>query len=417
MDAIIRKSVIKGKVVAPVSKSVAHRLMIACALAGGRLDCPDGGKDMAATARCIDAASQYISAFLERKNPVNVGAVCMNVGESGSTLRFLLPILCAVGANVTIDGEGRLKDRPIGELINTLEKHGAMIERDRMRSLPLKTGGRLRAGEYRICGSVSSQYVTGLLFALPLLDGDSSIMIEGETVSANYIDITLDVLNAFGIEIDAAPNGYFVRGNQKYVIPHELSVEGDWSSAAFPLAMGLLCGEVRVGGLDFDSLQGDKVVVDLMKKAGADISVEDGDAVAKKSALCAIDFDAKHCPDAVPVMAALLSFANGISHISGVDRLRAKESDRLEAVMALLKGFGIKTHYADDVLTIYGGLHKPCIADGFCDHRIAMSAAIMALCTDGESKVLGVECIEKSYPAFIEDAKSLGAKITLSENL
>ncbi len=417
MDALIKKSQLKGRVIAPASKSVAHRLMIACALAGGRYECAEGGKDMLATARCLEAISGSLREFIEKGHSRDGETVFLNAGESGSTLRFLLPVVCAAGINAVIDGEGRLKDRPIEDLICALEKHGAVIGRENDRSLPLTTSGKLEAGEYRIRGDVSSQYVTGLLFALPLLDGDSAIFIESEIVSANYIDITLDVLKNFGIKIEAFEGGYFVRGNQKYAVPHDLKAEGDWSSAAFMLALGTLCGEVRIGGLNIRSLQGDRVVVDIMKKAGADIRFEGGDAVAKKSVLHAVDFDATHCPDAVPIMAALLSFAHGASHIFGVDRLRAKESDRLEAVRSILKSFGIRTDYADNVLTVYGGLHKPCAADGFCDHRIAMSAAVVALCTEGESRVLGIECMDKSYPSFIEDARALGAEIRLEESV
>ena len=444
MNVVVSKSKIFGSVCVPPSKSVAHRLMIAAMLAGDRLDVKDGGKDMLATAQCLDTIGQVMRVeechvcdmrtgvcgmFGAVYSAINVDKggepPILNAGESGSTLRFLLPIVCALGLECIITGEGRLKDRPLGELVNTLTMNGAVIERMEGAQLPLKTGGKLRAGKFEIDGGISSQYITGLLFALPLLDGDSEIVLRGELVSSNYVDITLGVLADFGIEVRKTDSGYYVKGNQKYVKPQSLAVEGDWSSAAFMLALGVLSGEVRVQGLKGDSLQGDKVVVDLLRSAGADIIVDDeiacGEVVAKKSELHAIDFDAKHCPDIVPIMAAVLSFANGESHISSVDRLRDKESDRLSAVRTLLSDFGIRTEYASDVLTIFGvgesspsvknGEHKPCHTHGFSDHRMAMSAIVMALNTDGISQVDGVECIAKSYPTFVEHAIKLGADI------
>ncbi|MDE5601026.1 MAG: 3-phosphoshikimate 1-carboxyvinyltransferase [Clostridia bacterium] len=494
MNVVVSKSEIFGSVCVPPSKSVAHRLMIAAMLAGGRLGVKDGGKDMQATAQCLDIIGQAMRVEACHVCDMRTG-VCgmfgavygvinvdeggelpiLNAGESGSTLRFLLPIVCALGLKCVITGEGRLKDRPLGELVNTLAANGAVIERIESGQLPLKTGGKLRAGKYEIDGGISSQYVTGLLFALPLLDGDSEIVIRGELVSSNYVDITLGVLADFGIAVQKTDYGYYVKGNQKYILPQDLTVEGDWSSAAFMLALGVLSGEVRVRGLKCDSLQGDKVIVDLLKLAGADISVSYdesadnnvlsvkaesgneynnrcfGEVVARKSELHAIDFDAKHCPDIVPIMAAVLSFANGKSHISSVDRLRDKESDRLSAVRTLLSHFGIRTEYTNDVLTIFGGRHTPsvnngvhmsadseecvqsvneeyapsvhkeerahtaCHTHGFLDHRMAMSAIVMALNTNGTSRVDGVECISKSYPTFVEHAVALGAKI-VTEN-
>lgn len=422
MDVIVKKSYIDGSVTVPPSKSVAHRKMIGAALAGGTIDVDYGSKDIAATARCLKILASHISEFSDTQRlsidndtePDNQIACVLNAGESGSTLRFLLPVVCALGGSFVFDGEGRLKDRPIDGLIRTLGEHGAKFKRlYEDRQLPLKVEGELAAGDYVIDGSVSSQYVTGLLFALPLLDGDSNIIIDGDLVSANYVDITLGVLADFGIDVVKTDRGYFVRGNQKYVMPSDKSVEGDWSSAGFILALGVLAGKTRIGGLNLNSLQGDKIVVDLLRNAGGKIYEKDGSIVAEKSELAALDFDAQNCPDTVPVMATVLSFASGVSHIRNVDRLRDKESDRLSAVRSMLGGFGVKTEYCDNVLTIYGGEHRPCVANGFDDHRMAMSAIVCALCTDGESVVKGVECIDKSYPTFIKEVRTLGADIRL----
>ncbi|MDE7372787.1 MAG: 3-phosphoshikimate 1-carboxyvinyltransferase [Clostridia bacterium] len=445
MDVKVSKTEICGEVQIPPSKSVAHRKMIGAALAGCTLDMSEGGKDMFATARCLKGLTPFIksqsiyNAKLDKDTikPSEKANICdcesvpvLNAGESGSTLRFLLPVACALGANVIFDGEGRLKDRPLGGLIEALTAHGAIIERTGNSQLPLRVSGKLKAGEFKIDGSVSSQYITGLLFALPLLDGDSSITVEGELVSKSYVNITLGVLAEFGISVDVTETGYFVKGNQHYEVPSDLSVEGDWSSAGFMLALGTLAGEVRLKGLNKNSLQGDKVIVDLLRSAGADIVESAGEYLARKSKLHAIDFDAKDCPDAVPIMATVLSFADGISHISHVDRLRDKESDRLDAVRKMLGAFGIKTEYGNDTLTVYGvsdnigayeadgnrlstSGHIACEVDSFNDHRMAMSAIVCALAVGGESIIRGVECIDKSYPSFIDDLAQLGVNTVI----
>lgn len=411
MDVNVTRSQLKGNAVIPPSKSVAHRMMIGAALAGGRLEVANGGKDMAATSRCIEKLYPFIQKHLGSNNAVVENTAVLNAGESGSTLRFLLPVACALGANAIFEGEGRLKDRPLDGLIDTLVAHGAEIVKPENGQLPLKIGGKLTSGEYKIDGGVSSQYITGLLFALPLLDGDSTVTVEGKLVSANYVDITVGMLKAFGIEIKSCEDGYFVKGNQKFVCPKKLDVEGDWSSAGFMLALGVLCGEISAYDLNAASLQGDKIVVDLLRQAGGEIEEKDGVFIAKRSELSGIDFDAQNCPDAVPIMAAVLSFAKGVSHISHVDRLRDKESDRLSAIRTMLAGFGIKTEYNDDVLTVHGGEHVACAADSFNDHRMAMSAVVCAINTDGVSTVKGIECIKKSYPSFIDDVISLGASV------
>lgn len=411
MNVKLRQSEICGEVYIPPSKSVAHRMMICAALSGVTLDVADTGKDVAATAACLAALSPHIKKLLNKSLDESVPTAVLNAGESGSTLRFLLPVVCAIGGEYTFKGEGRLSKRPVGGLLRTLESRGIRVASDGNGGLPLTVSGRLTAGEFKIDGSVSSQYITGLLLALPLLDGNSEIIIEGESVSLSYIDITLGVLNNFGITVKKTERGFLVGGNQVYVLPQDCAVEGDWSSAGFMLALGVLAGKVKLLGLKENSLQGDKIAVELLRKAGADIEIQNGAYVAKKSKLNAIDFDASDCPDAVPIMATALSFAEGESHIFNVDRLKDKESDRLSAIMSMLGAFGIETRYLDGVLTVCGGEHKACETHGFNDHRMAMSAMVCALATEGDSVVKGVECISKSYPQFIEDIIALGARV------
>lgn len=402
-DLTIQKSTLCGEVIAPPSKSLAHRLLIAAYLAGGEFEVY-GGADVEATKRCIRAL----------KSARQGETVHLDVGESASTLRFLLPIVCALGVEATFVECGRLPQRPIDGLLSALKAYGATFSRENGR---LKVAGKLRAGDYVVDGGTSSQYVTGLLFALPLLSGDSTLTVGGRAVSQGYIDITLDVLSRFGIKIRFENGVYRIAGGQSYVMPANFACEGDWSSAGFLLAAGALSGEVIVKGLQADSAQADKIIVELLRRAGADIRDQEDAYVARKSNLHPIDFDAAGCPDVVPIMATALSFADGVSHISSIDRLRDKESDRLLATRELLASFGIQTAYGDGNLTIFGKkLHKSAQYPAFCDHRIAMSAVVAALATDGECLIRGAECVAKSYANFVDDMAALGAKIQIIQD-
>ncbi len=416
MDVRVDKSKPVGRVQIPPSKSQAHRVMIASFLAGENFDFGLVGDDVVATKNCLEEFGRLFAG--------DVHVAHINAGESGSTLRFLLPVLCALDVNAEVTGQGRLPERPIGELLDVLRLHGAKIVGDK---LPLKVfsscgelclaKGGLRAGEYTIDGGVSSQYITGLLFALPLLDGDSILKIEGELVSKNYVEMTLDVLADFGVQVERTTDGFFVKGNQKYV-GRGKHIEGDWSSAAFPLAAGLLAGEVEAVGIKENSKQADRVFLDLARKMGGDIKSSDGGYIARESRLVAIDFDATNCPDIVPIVSVLMAFASGESKIFGVDRLRQKESDRLTAVCELLAKIGVRTKYDDNTLTIFGkgdDVQKELGQEGikidsFADHRIAMSGIVAGLAC-GNTVVTRAECISKSYPSFASDIASIGGKI------
>ncbi len=400
MRVKIYKSDIHGCAHAPASKSLAHRLLIASYLAGnicdGALDCDDA----AATKDCLVGLYDGCS---------------LNVRESGSTLRFLLPIIGALGLKADIVGEGRLGLRPLKALTATLEAHGMRIKTPLDSCLPLHTEGKLCSGLYEIDATISSQYVTGLLFALPILQGDSRVRLMGKAASQSYIDITLKVLKDFGIEIARDADGFFIKGGQRYVAPNAYKIEGDWSSAGYLLGMGALSGDVTVKGICLDSAQGDKTVVKLLRYAGAKLECVDDGIRVYKSELNAIEFDAIDCPDVVPVMAATLSFAKGDSRIYGVHRLKDKESDRIRAIIDMLSSFGCGAEYEDGTLIIHGGAHHAGKTDPYGDHRIAMSAAVIAAATDGLSVIENAECVAKSYPRFWEDAKALGMRLEIEE--
>lgn len=423
----VAQSDLRGDVVVPASKSIAHRALICAFLSGsevelsGRLE----GKDVSATARCLLSLAQgtgcsdgtkrtfekALSMLGEEKFGLerdSDGTIILNATESGSTMRFLVSVVAALGARVRFTGEGRLAQRPLKELIDTLNLHGADIEGDK---LPITVRGKLSAGEYVIAGNISSQYITGLLMALPLLEGDSTIVIKDEIVSGGYIDITLSVLEKFGIRILRTEYGFYVGGGQKYVAPNTFAVEGDWSSAGFLLAAGALCGDLSLQGLSLTSTQGDKVMLQLLQQSGAMILFDDRGVKISKSKLRAIRFDASGCPDIVPIMSVVLANAAGMSVIENVDRLRDKESDRLEAVMSMLNAFDISCKYDDNKLYISGGTLRAARLDSFNDHRMAMSSIVGAMCAPGKSLVLDAECIAKSYPDFVDDICSVGGNI------
>ncbi len=397
-----------GTIDAPVSKSVAHRLLIAAALSykdvviKGKLL----GDDIVATANCLQAMGWNVN-FGEEAVSVSPESITekavLNVNESGSTLRFLLPIVAALGIESEFLCKGRLAERPLSPLISVMEDKGVIVE-----SNPLRLCGKLTAGIFDIDGTVSSQFISGLLFALPLLNGDSFINIIGKAVSQSYIDITLSVLELSGIEIEKKDNGYFVRGGQKYNLPSEVVAEGDWSSSAFFAVLGCLKGNISVRNLDIKSKQGDKAVIEILRKAGGKIAYTDQGFVCKESKLKATEFSAEDIPDLVPILSIAFACAKGITKITSVDRLKDKESDRLVAVMDMLDGLGIKHHYENDALYIVGGKLKGGTIKGYSDHRIVMSAAIGGCIASTATTVTDKQSINKSYPEFFADLEKLG---------
>ncbi|MDR1465693.1 MAG: 3-phosphoshikimate 1-carboxyvinyltransferase [Oscillospiraceae bacterium] len=390
MTRVLSPAAARGCVAAVPSKSDAHRLLIVSALAGAPGEVPAANEDIRATADCLRA-------LLGPGEPR--AADC---GESGSTLRFLLPVAAALGLEVTFTGGGRLPERPLEPLLSLLRARGCALSAER---LPLRISGRLRAGEYILAGGVSSQYITGLLFALPLLAGESRICLTSPLESAGYVQMTLRTLARFGIEIAAVRDGWAVPGGQTYRIPDAVPApEGCWSSAAALLAAGALAGEVTVAGLDPFSAQPDRAVLDLLRAMGAGA---DGCTV-RQARLRGITMDAADCPDLVPVMAAVMALAEGESRIVGAGRLRLKESDRLRAMAENLTILGADVTELPDGLAIRGReTLRGGAVDSRNDHRIAMAMAVAALRCEGPVTLVGAETVRKSYPAFWEDYSQL----------
>ncbi|MBE6720371.1 MAG: 3-phosphoshikimate 1-carboxyvinyltransferase [Ruminococcaceae bacterium] len=388
----IQNSILSGSVTVPASKSAAHRALICSFLAGGGSVKPIvESNDMHATLGAIDAVK-------------NNKEFCDCI-ESGSTLRFMIPVAAALGREITFTGSGKLPQRPIGDYLSLLPGHGVKCESEG--GLPLKISGQLKSGRYELAGDVSSQYVTGLLLALPILDGDSEIVLTTPLQSKPYVDMTVAVLKSYGVTVDESEKGYFIKGNQKYKV-QDFTVEGDWSQAAFFLSAGAIGGDITVCGLDLGSTQGDKEIVNVLKKFGAKITVTDCGVRAEKSELCGVNIDAKDIPDMVPSIAVTAAFAKGKTVISGAERLRFKESDRIESVVTNLRKMGVPVSETPDGMIIEGS--RVCGGDlcGYNDHRIVMAFSVAGLFAQGTTTITDSESINKSYPQFFDDYNRLG---------
>lgn len=411
----ISHSRISGRVVVPSSKSVAHRMLLAAALSDKAtlLSGSFEGDDIRATIECLTAlGGKFDIGDNITVHPLSnsiTKRVVVDVGASGSTLRFLLPVVCALGIETEFCGTERLMKRPIDGLIESMCAHGAIVSKGQS----LVVSGRLTSGDYTIDATISSQYITGLLFALACLGGDSRLLTVGNSVSSAYIDITLSVLKQFGVQVDVEENGYLVRGGKRIISPATIDVEGDWSSAAFFAVGGALSGDVVIGNLSLESKQGDKIIVELMKNCGIDVEYAKGELHVRKSTPHSFVYNAEDCPDTVPVMAVLAACAQGVSVINGIHRLRFKESDRIAEVLRLLNSFGITATADDNQMRIVGGELQAANITLPDDHRLAMSAAIAACVAKGKSELCGMECISKSYPHFLDDLIKLGGECSV----
>ena len=396
MRVTVHPGMLSGVVQAPPSKSHAHRLLICAALACGETVLEGAGtsRDIEATARCLNALGAQIApeGSALRVRPIRTArrGAALDCGESGSTLRFLLPLAALFDCDATLTGQGRLPQRPNGPLIEAMRVHGARFAGQ---GLPLTVSGGLRGGEYHLPGDVSSQYFTGLLLALPLLKEDSALIADTPLESTPYIDLTLDAMRAFGVTAQKRENGFFIPGRQRYVSPGSLRVEGDWSGAAFWLAANALGSDVRVEGLNPASAQGDRAAQTLFRP---------------ESLRCV---DVRDVPDLMPALAVVMAAVPGAHRITGAARLRIKESDRLQAMAKVLRALGGDVEELPDGLHIAGHALKGGKVDGFGDHRVVMSAAVLATACENPVTIVGAEAADKSYPGFFADFAALGGKI------
>ena len=402
---------IHAAVTAPPSKSAAHRALMAAALSGratvrGVLP----SEDMEATLRCLAALG---IAFERRGETVSFpgarssGHPVADCGESGSTLRFFLPLFAALGQDVTFVGRGRLPSRPLTVYEDCLPSHGVTLTRATEAGGIVTVRGRLRGGRFAVDGGVSSQFLTGLLMALPLCDEDSEIVLTSPLQSAGYVDITLSILKEAGVAVEPTAAGYFIKGGQMYRLTDH-TVEGDWSQAAFWLASGAVGGAVEVRGLRRDSVQGDRRIEALLREMGARLLWNGEVLRCEKAPLKAIEADVSDVPDLVPVLAVTASYAVGTTRLYNAARLRLKESDRLQTTADLLCALGGRVTATEDVLYIDGTKLTGGAADGANDHRIVMSAAVAALAASGTVTVTDAASVQKSWPSFFEEYNAMG---------
>lgn len=405
MDVRIRPQPLHGAVTPPPSKSQAHRLIICAALAQGRSIIKNiaFSQDIRATLCCISALG---ASWTERESGViavegiggkeYTGALPhLDCGESGSTLRFFIPIALAVAGGAEFSGRGRLMQRPQQPYFDLFDQMGIKYQQ---KDDTLKVEGRLSAGEYRLPGNVSSQFFTGLLFALPLLEGESKIIPTTALESEDYIRMTLQAQAQAGLGVKELPEGGYAVQCQRYR-PMELSVEADWSQAGFWYAARNLGSQVEIRGMDQNSLQGDRRIAEF-----AALLSREGDR----------EIDVSQCPDLVPPLAAMAALRKGDCRISGAARLRIKESDRLSAVTAALNAMGARVEELPDALLIHGVscLKGGAVIDCCNDHRIAMMCAVAATrAAGGETLLKGAECVRKSYPDFWQVYRELGGDL------
>ncbi len=399
MKVTVNGKNLKGTIPAIASKSMAHRYLICASLADGitGVRCETRSDDISITAQCLRAMGAQLSYsdggyFVGRGSAVK--RPVLQCGESGSTFRFLLPVAAALGNGASFMRGSRLRVRPVGELLSEIARHGCSVS-DGITD-PLRIGGKLLPGYYEIPGDISSQFISGLLFALPLCGGESTISVTGQAVSAPYIDMTLSALADFGVEVEKEGSRYTVWGGG-YVSPETVTVEGDWSSAAFWICAACLGADVSVTGLREDSLQGDRRITEEAEKL--------------KSGEKKVFIDAADIPDLVPALSVAAACREGTTVIYNADRLRHKESDRLRTVSEMLKALGGSCTETADGLKITGGKLCPGKVFASGDHRIAMAAAIASVAA-GDVEIEGAEAVSKSYPAFWEDFRKLGGSVS-----
>ena len=421
----IKPSKLTGRVLVPPSKSMVHRAVICAFLSEGTSEISNVelSNDIIATCSAVEALGAEID-ILDNGIPgrkkliitgngmVKVKKSRINCMESGTTARFIMPISRLSSEQIIIDGENKLVERPFDVFFDIFKSHGISFEANNNK-LPITLKGKLKPGTFEIRGDVSSQFISGLLLALPLLPGDSEIKITTSLESAGYIDMTLQMQKLFGINIqfNREENKLFIPGWQKYT-PCRYEAEGDWSQAAFWLAAGALTGPVEILGLNPESIQGDRVIESIMQRMGINLIWKDGVVTAERKKLKSIDIDVSQCPDLVPILAVLFSVGEGKAKIFNAARLRLKECDRLNAVTVELKALGADISEGDDFLNINGvnKLKGGRVYD-WNDHRIVMAAAVAASVCEKNVIIEGYEAVNKSYPTFWDHYKDLGGEV------
>ncbi len=415
MKQIISSSAISGSITPPCSKSYAQRALAVALLADGEstignLELCD---DTRSAIRCIEALGAEVTLIDDSTIRVRGGLAPrtdrLHIGESGLATRLFTPIASLHNQPITINGEGTILYRPISMMIDPLRQLGVEV-RDGGGFLPIQVCGPMQGGEVAVDGSISSQFLTGLLLSLPMAQNDTTIYVKN-LKSLPYVDMTIDTARRFGVEI--AHKDYcefFIEGNQYYTAT-DYMIEGDWSGAAPMFVAGAVAGEVTVENISRLSLQADTAIIDALISAGAEVESTDNAITVRHRRLKAFEFDATHCPDLFPALVALAANCEGTSTLYGTERLLHKESNRAVTLAEEYAKAGIEVDIDEqNIMRVRGGKIHGCTADSHGDHRIAMSMAIAALTADAPITIEGAECVAKSYPSFFDDLEQLRSK-------
>ncbi|MDP3002634.1 MAG: 3-phosphoshikimate 1-carboxyvinyltransferase [Bacteroidales bacterium] len=414
MERYVEPSGIKGQIKAPASKSMTQRSIAAALLADGQsiIHNPSYCDDsLAAMSIAVGLGARVEPKADELK--INGSGVLkeskLNCGESGLAIRMFSPIAALYPAEITMVGANSLKKRPMFMIEEALNQLGVKCTSSNG-FLPLTIQGPIVGGYCEIDGSVSSQLLTGLLMALPLAARDSEIKVNN-LKSKPYIDMTIQILKSFGITVHNTGHNLFqIPGNQKY-IPHNYTVEADWSGGAFLLVAGAVNGQITVQGLRTDSMQSDMAIISALGKAGAQMKISENQIEISKSDLKAFEFDATESPDLFPPLVALASYSDGVSTIKGVSRLMYKESDRATALKEEFGKMNVRIEIKDDLMSVTGGRPQGARVESHDDHRIAMAVAVASLGATGRVYIRDSQCVAKSYPGFFDDLRHLGALV------
>ena len=417
MDVIITPNKLSGSVVIPPSKSLSHRAIIAASLAKGKSKISNVmySNDIKATINAMRACGAKIEEYkdyltIEGSDVIRKESV-IDANESGSTIRFMIPIALVSNEEITFVGQNHLVKRPLDTFLEIFDKQGIKYERGED-YLPLKVNGGLRSGEFTVRGDISSQFITGLLYALPLLEGDSIIHISTEMESKGYIDLTIDILKMFGIEIENRNyQEYYIKGNQKYK-PCDYTIEGDYSQSAFFLVANALGADIKLLAMEEKSHQGDKKIISDMNDFGFSTKFINNELVIDKKNPHSAIIDFSQSPDLGPALTVLASLVPGKSEFINAGRLRIKECDRITCMKEEINKLGGNVEELPDGMIINGVnyLHGG-VVDSHNDHRVAMSLAMATLKMDGELKILNASSVSKSFPNFWEVVENLGGKV------
>lgn len=407
MNKSIKPTEYNANLLIPSSKSYMQRAVALAILSDGTstLLNPDFSNDSRAglgIAKTLGCNVEELDGKIRITPADKISAKEVSVGEAGLGLRLFTPVCALFGNDITVSGHGTLLSRPMNSLERPMKELGAEIELSNGSFAPIKIHGKLKGGNVEIDGSESSQFLTGLLVSLPKAENDSVLTVKN-LKSIPYVKMTIDIIGKFGGEVENINNEVFkIKGKQRYKAA-EYAVEGDWSSAAAHLVAGATSGKAVIRGLNPDSLQADKAVLEVLRQCGADVQVSCEAVSITKKELNAFEFDATNCPDLFPVLASLAASCKGDSKIKGVTRLAHKESDRANAIKDEFAKIGISVRLDGDIMTVAGGKIHGAKVSSHKDHRMAMCMAVCALNSDSEIEIEDAECVGKSYPKFWED--------------